>query len=174
MSDPLPQTFQQLASHFSQNKRLQCLQDPASGSSHSAPTVALLLLLPPASSMGHSALPRCVLAVPPPQQENSHLGAFTLAVPSTWKILSPEILLAHPFTSCPSLLKSHYSKSLPWPPYLILHTTPALRGTWESPNLLYLSLFYSVVIFKFTRQCTDLPCLLVINKIKYMVHHHHH
>ena len=132
--------------NFSQNKRFQCLQAPACGSPHSAPTVLLFLLSPWGDQLYH---PASLLFLQPSRKTHTWKPP---AVPSTWKIVSPETLQAHPLTSCLSLLNLTTCKGPPWPPYLTLHTAPALHSTCQSPNLLYVTLFHSVIIFRLTRK----------------------
>lgn len=112
------------ASHFSENKTLQCLQAPADMASccphRGSPPTA-----PPVSSCLAGLPSAGVLALPPTRQGNSHLRAFTLAVSSAEKALSPESPVAHPFTSS-SWLKSHTHGGLPRPRSILhMDTCPA-------------------------------------------------
>ena len=134
----------------------------------SAPTV-LLFLLPPWGAQRYH--PVSLLFLHPSRKTHTWEPP---SAPSTWKIVSPETLLAHPPTSCLSLHSLTTWKGLPWPPYLTLHTTPALHSTCQAPNLLFVSLFHSVVIFRLTTQGPDLSCLLVIDKKKHMLHRYRH
>ena len=120
----------------------------------------------PASSVGCSLYhPASLLFLQPSRKTHTWKPP---AVPSTWKIVCPETPLAHPLTSCLPLLNLTTWKGLPWPPYLTLHTAPALNSTCQSPNLLCVSLFHSVIIFRLTRQGTDLSSFGVIDKIKHV------
>lgn len=104
--------------HFSVYKPLLTWPSccPHRGSAPTAPPVSSCLAGLPGAG---------VLALPPTRQGNSHLRAFTLAVSSAEKALSPESPVAHPLTSS-SWLKSHTHGGLPRPRSILhMDTCPA-------------------------------------------------